>query len=48
MKKTLYIGDKKLAEFNSSPDRELKVGIDEKTESLKIALPKRKDAKKNG
>lgn len=48
MKKSLFFGDKKLAEFNIPSDRELKVGIDEKTGKLKIAIPKRKDAKMHG
>lgn len=43
MKKTLYIGDKKLAEFNLPPGRTLKICADEKTGTVKIAMPKRKD-----
>ena len=43
MKKSLYIGDRKIAEFDLPAKRILKVGIDEKSGKIKITIPKRKD-----
>ena len=43
MKKTLFLGNKKLAEFNLSSNRDVKVGEDDKTGNIKIVFGKRKE-----